>query len=235
MLRKIRNETLDEIQFLNKAIERCTNNINRLKTTKQFNPSGMIEQNKKEIKSLEERLLSEKSKLESIDDGTYEMVLNEEIKTTKDNISTKSANTKRKKQQNVITPITPKLNNKSIYWDPRNTDRNIDKDMDYAERSYFRDCSSIPDYILNKLENMPANMGYIWKDIWCYGCLREQQPDYKCTLFEKKYDKFYIHTFNRRTREYCIFEKDQNNQKHLIKTVHTLPSIWGELSRKDAS
>lgn len=220
MIRRIKNDTLDEIKFLEKAIDRCKENIIRLKSTTNFNPRIPIEKNNKEIEELNKRLILEREKLQQIEDGTYVSVLNEEIESTKQEIKVKSEISKKKKlektQNNSFQRPTNKKSKTRTDYKQQPHFSNIKKEMDIATKYYFKDCASIPDYLLNKLENMPNNMGYIWKDIWCYGSKPCQHNFTEYVMFEKNYSKFYVHTFNPTTREYCLYEKDNANKRHLI-------------------
>ena len=89
------------------------------------------------------------------------------------------------------------------------------KEMNYEERRYFRDCESIPDYLREKLNNMSNNMGYIWKDIWCFG-FKPSNGKNEITLFEKKNNKFLIHFYDKNKKIYTLFEKDNNGNKKKI-------------------
>ena len=72
--------------------------------------------------------------------------------------------------------------------------------------------NSIPNFILEKLENMPNNKGYIWKGVYCYGA---NPPDsfYKTVMFEKHWDLLIIHEWD--DKKYKIWHKKGKNKRIL--------------------
>jgi len=69
--------------------------------------------------------------------------------------------------------------------------------------------------MLKNLENMSNNMGYIWRDIHCYGKKPVNPRDRgKYTLFEKKNGKHYVHVCTDTTHE--LYEKDRDGKRYLI-------------------
>lgn len=81
--------------------------------------------------------------------------------------------------------------------------------------NYFtRICDKIPDYLLEKLENMPNNKGYIFHDVYCYGT----QPAEKgapTVMFEKNRNKRLVHVWDPTT--YSVYEQLGQNDTRLIK------------------
>lgn len=222
LMRKLKNETEDEIRALEKAIERCKANISRLKETKQFDPKLMIDRNKDEILKYEKQLVIERQKLDEIETGSYVDVLTQELDQNKQAIQTKTEQTKRRKVDKIKIKSTPSTNNyRKRPSEPGMVehfqDKNLKREMDIAERIYMKDASSVPDYLLEKLDNMPNNMGYIWRNIWCFGRNPPQAHSNECIMYEKNYSQFLVHVINTKTREYCIYEKDGSNRKHLVK------------------
>jgi hypothetical protein len=76
--------------------------------------------------------------------------------------------------------------------------------------------NSIPQFILEKLQNMPNNKGYIWKGIYCFGELPPDSLEKYC-MFEKYRDLLIIHEWN--SKEYKIWHKEGKSKKvlHSIK------------------
>lgn len=219
MLRRLRNETEDDIKTVMKAIERCNTNIDRLHSTKDFNPKVMIERNKAEIIKYEAQLLSLKQKLQQIEDGQYDDILTNELVQNKQNIQTKTDITKRRKVDKIkikSSPVSSKRNYTKYPTDDYYANKNLKREMDIAERHYFKDVASIPDYLHDKLDNMPNNMGYIWRNIWCFGKNPPQPYFTEYIMYEKNYSQFLVHVLNKRTREYCIYEKDHSGNKRLL-------------------
>jgi hypothetical protein len=226
--RRIRNETTEDLALLEKSILRCQTTIQRLKVTKSgFNPRVVIERNESEL----QRMLSEREalerKLDDIDQGLYAEKLQAELDHNREVIAQKAASTKKRKAQSAVTaapkPTTtaaatknPPGSRSGGYHHPHHPAfRNNERDFDYAEKQFVRDCASVPDYLRDKLKNMPNNMGYVWKDIWCFGERRPEQT-YEYTLFEKRNQQFLVHVYNLRTRMYTLYEKDPTGRRKFI-------------------
>jgi hypothetical protein len=217
-LRKLKNETLDEIKTLKTSITRCTANVERLKTTKlKYNPEVLLERNKEELAALEQRKLFLTTKVEEIDSGAYEQKLRDELAENEKIIKLKTEQTKRKKKESAAlsTSSAPKPSKPGTRA-PFHYSRDIGREMDYAEKQYFKDCRSVPDHLREKLANMPHHMGYVWRDIWCFGEKPSNNKEEQ-TFFEKRNNMFLVHVYNRRTREYSLYEKDNSNRRKLLK------------------
>ena len=197
LLRKKKTEDEDEISHLQKSIQRITDSIERLRKTNSkigFNPVSMIANNLNELSALEARLLEQEQILISIENGTYDDIFKKEIQCAC--------------KQKVVTKRKKKISKK--HYSPSN------HSIQYETKRYFRDCQSIPDYIEAKLDNMPEDKGYIWKDIWCFGRLPRER-DQMLTLFEKKYNHTYIHVYDKKQNKYSLYEKNfESGQKVLI-------------------
>lgn len=212
--RRVRNETLEDLALLEKSILRKRSTIEHLKTSKHgFNPRSVIERNETELLEMEERQRSFEIKLEQIDNGLYTEKIQAELDQNRERIAQKSAQTKKRKAANKVeTPVPP----------PRPTFQRDHprrfpsaRDFDYAENQYHRDCASIPDHLLDKLRNMPNNLGYIWKDIWCFGNRAPERTD-EYSLFEKRGQRMLVHVYNHQVRQYTLFEKDNTGRRTLL-------------------
>lgn len=214
-LRRIRNETEDDIRTLERSILRCQENITRLKGSGQkLNPKVLIERNQAEIEKFNEELLGLRRKLGEIESGQYEEKLRLELEQNKKAIQNKTAATKKKKAESkVITTTEPK---KKSFTNSSNHRFSGSRDFDYAERQYFRDCASVPDHLREKLKNMPNNMGYIWKDIWCFGDKPTERNMGEITLYEKRNQQFLMHVYNSKNRMYYLYDKDNTGKKKLL-------------------
>lgn len=216
LIRKTRNETLDDIQMLEKSILRCKETIRRLQSDKQtYNPKVVIERYTTDLERFQKEFESLEKRLIDIDEGRYETQLREELEQNKQMIQQKSTATKKKKTENTLIQQTKKfVPPKRGSKDYVRSDRDIEREMDQHERYFLKDCANIPNYLLEKLDNMPNNMGYIWKDIWCFGKLSPNHNKNEITLFEKKNQQFLVHTYNQ--QYYCLYEKDNTGRKKLL-------------------
>lgn len=218
-LRRIRNETEDELAQIELAIQRCEATISRLRTNKNtYNPRVVIERNETELARFQEEKRAHELKLEQIESEAYLDTLKQELEHNREVIAQKSAHTKKRKEaaasQQVMTTTAASFTKKRPMgrreWEP-----SYERDFKYAEKQYHRDSSSLPDYLYDKIQNMPNNMGYVWKDIWFFGARApEQTTEY--TLFEKRYNQFLVHVFNRNTHMYTLYEKDQSGRRRFI-------------------
>jgi ribosomal protein S17E len=214
-LRRIKNETLDEIRDLELSIERCNQNISRLRTNKQiFNPRVLIERNESELEEFKKRLDLAHIKIDQIENGIYEDELKKEFEENRRIIEHKATATKKKKEDSRFfdTPAqtqAKKKNFKPVY------EKNFERDFNYTEKQYFKDVATIPDNLLEKLKNMPNNKGYIWRNIWCFG---EKPVSHinEYTLYEKQNQKYLVHVYDLRTRTYSLYDKDNTGKQHLM-------------------
>jgi hypothetical protein len=89
----------------------------------------------------------------------------------------------------------------------------IEKDYKYFWKVYQKICDSIPDYMREKLRNMPNNKGYIWRGCHVFGNL-PPEPGKNVTLFEKRGQLMRIHEIT--SGEYLIYEKYGKERKNLV-------------------
>jgi hypothetical protein len=219
-LRRLKNETLDEIRHHEKAIAHCQDVISRLKTSKQaYNPRVVIERNEAEIDRFEKELITLNKRIDEIESGSYEEKLRAEMEANKQTIQQKTKATQKRKADAAITEVKAKKvvpGSKPPKSEPfRHFQRNNPRDFDYAEKQYLRDCASIPDHLREKLKNMPNNLGYVWKDIWAFG--DKQARNYnEITLYEKRHQQFLMHVYDTQRRMYYLYDKDNTGHKKLL-------------------
>jgi hypothetical protein len=233
-LRKVKQETIEDIQQAEHSIRRCEETIERLKTSKPgYNPRVVIERYTNELKQFQDKLSVLQVRLDKIEEGQYEDELREEMERNKKIIQDKSTATRKRKQDEKNKKITDLRKNQNTTTQPQTTgstggsnrysgrsrysghyERNIEREMDQGERYYLKDCASVPDYLRDKLKNMPNNIGYIWKDIWCFGKLSPTHNKNEITLYEKRNSQFLVHQYG--PHYYSLFEKDNAGRKHLI-------------------
>lgn len=213
-LRRIKNETQDEIRDIERSIQRCKDTISRLKTTKQtFNPRVLIERNESEIKEFEKKIESAYIKIDKIDNGIYEESLKKEFEENERIIKNKALATKKKKEDAKVFDTHPQPNKKNfrpVY------EKNFERDFDQAERHFYKDVSTFPDGLKEKLKNMPNNKGYVWRNIWFFG-EKPMANIHEYTLYEKQNHKYLVHVYDLRSRTYSLYDKDNTGKQHLMK------------------
>lgn len=215
-LRKTKNETIDDIQVLERSIQRCQENISRLKANKhQFNPEVLLKRNHSEMEQFQEQLRQAQIKLEQIENGLYEDKLREEFEQTRQAIEQKSKVTKKKRSE-ASTLMNRNAPPKRQPYNRSNPEfRDFSRDFDYAERQFFKDCSTLPDYLHEKLKNMPNNLGYVWKNIWFFGEKYASNKN-EYILYEKQNQQFLMHVYNLQTRMYTLYDKDNSGRKKCL-------------------
>jgi len=91
-----------------------------------------------------------------------------------------------------------------------NTNNEFDRQYNY----FVKTCRSVPDYMLAKLKKMPANKGYFWKNVACYGELPYEKGE-NSVLFEKSRDgTLIIHEWSK--THYYIYHKKNQDKKILF-------------------
>jgi hypothetical protein len=99
-----------------------------------------------------------------------------------------------------------------------------DRDVKYAFKYSNSVNDSLPDYMKNNLEEMPNNKGYIWRGVYFYGYLREQQGPR--VMFEKQRGGILvIHEYT--DREYKRYEKKGKERKILVHSQLKKPKRLG--------
>jgi chromosome segregation ATPase len=227
-LRRIKNETLNDIQLLERNIQRCQENISRLKSNKQqFNPDVLLKRNQADIDRMRSELQQAQLKVEQIENGVYEDQLKKEMEETRKMIEQKSKVTQKRRSEasTLMSKNNPqpkptnaqRTNNtprqRSSWMSPDSY--HYAREFDYAERQYFRDCSTLPDYLREKLKNMPNNLGYVWKNIWFFG-EKPASHQHEYILYEKQHHQFLMHVYNLHNRTYTLYDKDNTGKKKCL-------------------
>lgn len=223
-IRKFKFETIDELKSVINNIKRREETIHRLRTEKQpFPVNALIERNKKELAEFNQQKNLLEKKVNDIDIGLYDDFIREQIETNMKVVSEKSKITQRKKTESKNTLMNGKTA-KTTKQQPKFKTKNYEpstRDIEYEEKNYLKNCSSLPDYMHDKLRNMTNDCGYIWRDIWFFGLKPvESRSNNRLTLFEKVDGKFYTHIYetypSKGIRIHSIFIKDKNGRKQLV-------------------
>jgi hypothetical protein len=172
------------------------------------------------IENREQTIFFLKKREIDVNIGNCDKELNQEVQKLKDEIKSKKENIKRKKVEMAVVKEANSVRSKAYYHGERQEDRKArytKKDADRAYIYFTRICDNIPDYMLKKLSNMPANKGYIWKDVYCYGNLRVED-DKPIVMFERTREGAQrIHEWN--DTEYRVYEI-KRGRKELIKNEY---------------
>ena len=125
-----------------------------------------------------------------------------------------SATIKRKKEAKAVDAESAKKS-KDFYQMERKGNRE-GKPWLYksAERHFFKTCENIPDWMKRDLSKMPANEGYIWKNVYCFGDRPRRSDLFKVTEANKgfKIIRYWDNTHER------ICKKEGRGAEVLIST-----------------
>lgn len=214
-----KNILLNDIKNIEKSIANTEEKIKRIQSS--CFDSDYIEKETNELKDFLELknldLIEKNEKLLLISSGELDLEIEDEYTQTKQKIEEDDKKTKDKKHKKSEESLKNKKISKQ-YSDNIFNDRQIHKqnerDIKYSYRYFRKIVDSIPDYMKKKLSEMPNNKGYIWRGIFLYGELEDDNSNTN-VLFEKvKGNILYIHEYHR--NEYIKYEKVGNNKKRLL-------------------
>lgn len=98
---------------------------------------------------------------------------------------------------------------------------NLERDSAYFYRHFLKVIDTLPDYMTQKLANMPGNKGYIWRGVWFMGDLPSERGQ-PIVMFERTHDGAQrIHEIY--GNETVVYEKRGNERKQLISVTPRNP------------
>ena len=224
-----RNIVRNDIKQIESIIKRNKETIDRLKAQEKSDyNTKQIEKIKNTMKDSEQKLMVLEERLENISSGKLDNELTVKINNTNTNLLNKQqvAETKNKLKQE--TKKKEEKINLDIEYKNRKREGVTDYTLQKETDKFIRDCEMIPDYILQNLEEMPNNKGYIWKGIMCYG--KKPAESNTIIMFEKcKGGILKIYETTRTT--YTLYEKVGKNQKQLVYKKQRIPILSDEQLR----
>jgi len=178
-----KNKVLSEIKLVESIIKRNRESVDRLKgqedsvfTRTQISKlSTGISENESKLEALQQR---------QIDISTGK--LDDEIKIENENLLNKihrkeEVTNKKKKDKQDEKKNDSELLKK--HYEKTNRYEFSESFWEKEERRYYKNCDSLPQWIRDKLKDMPSNKGYIWRDLWFFG--EKYVPFTKnCTMLE---------------------------------------------------
>lgn len=213
MISRIRHELEHEINTLRKSIQRSEESIQRLKAEKlPFSTSRMVENHKKKILDTQKQITELEQKLHEVNSENYEEKLKKEKQHNMNVIKQKTELKKKKIEQKTPKYVHKESNN---YGNRYFSEHQINQDLKY----FYKDSSTLPDYMYDKLVDMPHNMGYIWRNIWFFGYKSNTKDAHILTMNEKKDNKYYVHVYDKNKMIYTLYQKDTEGKKILVKNM----------------
>lgn len=212
-----KNKIRDEIRRTESYIENDKKSIERLRqqTINIEYAKNSIEKLKNKNIDRQEGLLTLQQRLKDVDTGIIDNELNDVYKHNKEEIRRKNQITREKKEHELEIKKGKIIQSKKFYESTRSSDqksKQLVREIDRTYKYYLRSSSTIPDYMLKKLKEMPNNKGYIWRGIQCYGELPEE-PGQPLVMFEKNKDLMIIHEWT--DSEYKMWHKKGKGRKTL--------------------
>ena len=210
------NETLLEIKRFKHLNINDDNTINRFR-----HKVGEVEYNKEQVSKLNvkiserlDRIKELETKLDDIDEGNLDTIINDTYESSLNDIKLKSQHKTMKKQANK----EQKQRDKDLYETRRKTEYNSNKsfyknerEMQQTYRYYQKTCQYIPQHIKDKLKNQPNNNGFIWRGIYMYGHKPPSGRPENVSLLEKQGRDLYIHEFF--PDRYKVWKKTENSRR----------------------
>jgi len=225
-----RNIIRTDIKQNESIIKRNKETIDRLNSQERsdFN-TKQIEKIKNTLKDNEEKLSLLEIRLEDISSGKLDSELTLKINTTNDNLINKQQIAETKNKIKKETEKKEKKINLDMEYQSRRREGVSDYSIQKETDRFIRDCETIPDYILQNLEEMPNNKGYVWKGIMCYG---KRPPESDTVIIFEKCKGGILKIYETTRTTYTLYEKVGKNQKKLIYKKQRIPVLTVEQLNK---
>ena len=212
-----KNKVLSEIKSVESILKRSSETVERFKSQDDTTfTRTQIQKLNDTISENEKRLEVLQQKQVDISSGKFDI----EIRTENNNILNKiqkkeELTNKKKKEKQEEKKNDSELLKK--HYEKTNRYEFSESFWQKEEKKYYKNCDSIPQWIKDKLKDMPSNKGYIWRDLWFFG--DKQVPFTKsCTMFENlKGSITIIHEID--SEYHKIYEKVGRNQKTLLEKI----------------
>jgi hypothetical protein len=212
-----KNRVISEIKSAESVIKRSTETLERFKVqdATMFN-RNQIQKLKATIEEKETQLAELQQRQIDIISGKFDIEIQTNNTTALNKIQKKEEITIRKKKDKE----DEKKNDSDLlkkHYGKTNRYEFSESFWEKEEKKYYKNCDSLPQWIKDKLKDLPSNKGYIWRDLWFFG--DKQVPFTKnCTMFENlKGGITIIHEID--SDYHKVYEKVGRNQKTLIDKI----------------
>jgi len=212
-----KNRIINEIKSIQQSLKRNKETLDRLRgqdssvfqKTQMEKVTTVIKEYTTHLEELEQRSVDvQAGKLDSELYNTNSNI----IKT----IQKKDEQTKRKKKDKE----DEKKNDSELlkkHYEKTNRYELSENFWQKEEKRYYKNCDSLPQWIRDKLKDMPSNKGYIWRDLWFFGEKYVPFTRY-CTMFESlKGGITIIHEID--ADYHHVYEKVGRNQRTLVSST----------------
>lgn len=211
-----KNKLQQYIKDSKRAIERENDTIDRFQKM-EYNNVDQITKRQVGVNKLKDSVKEAEKRLKQLLKGELDQVLQEEANNAKNEIKLKNDESLRKKAE-LLADKKEKAAKSLAYYKEGNKvareARYANKTMDQSYKHFCKACDSLPEYMLQKLANMPNNKGYVWKSVYCYGDKKAERGQ-PVTMFERK-NKDILHIHEWTDDEYFLYQKEGKNRKTLL-------------------
>jgi hypothetical protein len=180
-----KNNVFNEIKIIEGNIERNKNTIERLKQNSDINGVNFTKIQLEKLiiknKELDNEIIKLNIRIDELNQNKVDNILQTKINNEKLKLNKLNLQDNKKKQDKKDQKNEDELKLKKYY----NNNKFDTSEFHHQKETnkFCKDLDTVPDYILEKLKDMPSNKGYIWRGIWCFGKLPSQGN--KITMFEK--------------------------------------------------
>lgn len=211
-----KNRLTTEIKSLESMLKRTNETIERFKHQDQ---TLFI---KTQIDKLSEKKIEYENEIKRLNERLVDLMSGK----LDDVLTTNNANDMKKiqkKQEITIRKKKDKDEEKKMdseilkkYHDKQNRYEYSETFWNREEKKYYKNCDSLPQWIRDKLKDMPSNKGYIWRDLWFFG--EKHVPFTKnCTMFESLKGVTVIHEID--AEYHRVYEKYGKANKVLVQKI----------------
>lgn len=214
------NEAEAEIKQVESCISRNKATIERFK--RDLALVEKVEQLREKIERDEFHVEQLAQRIQDIQKGLLDDEIMDEINATTDRIRQQEELKSQAREGRIQLKSDKQKKLDQYYKEQKQSDREqrlLQKDYRYSYNYFEKICSTVPDYIHEKLNKMPSNRGYLWRGVWLLG---KQRPDPAMNgivvLTERKNkDLLLIYEYDK--HETRVYEKHGMDKKLLKKTI----------------
>jgi hypothetical protein len=215
-----KNKANLELKSLETSIKRNSDTISRLKAQESstFN-KNQIEKLTKFISDNQKQADELREKIKQINNGYFDVQISEQNKEHKIEakknfeLTEKKNNEKITKKKDEEQRVKNFISHDKLHHKSEVNEYSIQKDVE----RFFKNLSSIPDYMCSNLKEMTCNKGYVWKGIWCFGDIDIKKYQ-QLIIFEKMRGGNMIVSEISDTHVTKHEKQGKNNKKFISKT-----------------
>lgn len=227
-----KNRLWNRIDLLNIYIKKDSSTIERLGLSEDSFKVNQVKKLSEKNNERKEEIITLKQRIIDVNGGLYDKELYDRSKNAQIYIDQKTDEIRTRKEEEKKEKEEINKQAHKYYKFTRESDRETrakKRDIERTYKYYMKNCNSIPDYMLNKLKNMPNNKGYIWRGIQVYGELPAEK-NAPTVLFEKRKDLMIIHEWNK--KQYKIWHKKGKSRKtlHSNKAIRDLNGLRQDIA-----